>query len=107
MRELRKEMKNLRYEIQSMKGLLNALDRQLKRVHGEEVIYSAPDPKVDESRLREMGALEGSLHNPSDFQFLRDRQAERIQEKRDRAAYLRHRLDTQIPITPWGLPLPF
>lgn len=104
MREVRKELKSLRYEIQTMKGLLNALDRQLTRVHGREVVYSAPDPEIDEARLRaDCGLDESDLGNPNMLRFLRDQQAARIQIKRDRAAYLRHKLDTQLPITPWGV----
>jgi len=104
MRQVRNELKNLRYEIQTMKGLLNALDRQLARVYGEKIRYAAPDPAVDEARLREICGLDQSdMSNPSTLSFLRDRQAARIREKQERAAYLRHRLDTQIPITPWGV----
>ncbi|MDE0311912.1 MAG: hypothetical protein OXI52_06575 [Caldilineaceae bacterium] len=103
MRQLRKELKGLRYEIQTMKGLLNALDRQLARVYGEKIRYAAPAPAVDEARLRADCGLDSSdLASPNMLRHLRSRQAARIREKQDRAAYLQHRLDTQLPISLWG-----
>ncbi|MDE0463285.1 MAG: hypothetical protein OXH93_12795 [Caldilineaceae bacterium] len=110
MREVRKELNFLKYEIQRQKGLLNSLDRQLKRVHGERITYisskadGARIRKIDEVRLREECGLDDwDLGSPNILKSLRDQQAAYIQEKRDRAAHLRHKLDTQIPITPWGV----
>lgn len=103
MRRLRKELKSLRYEIQREKGHLNALDRQLARVHGKRIPYAAPDANTDKDRLwEEWGTDPSSLASPNTLIVLRRSQAARIQEKQDRAAYLQHRLDTQLPLSPWG-----
>ena len=57
MRHVRKELKSLRYEIQRQKGHLNALDRQLARVHGKKIRYAAPDSKTDKNVCAKNGAL--------------------------------------------------
>ena len=103
MRELRRELKSLRYEIQREKGHLNALDRQLARVYGKKIPYAAPDSKTDKARLREeWGTDPSSLENPNILRSLRGSQIRNIQKMQDRAAYLQHRLDTQLPISLWG-----
>lgn len=104
MRHVRKELKKLRYEIQWEKGYLNALDRQLARVHGKKIPYAAPDPSIDRDRLRiDWGLDNSSLDSPNILRSLRKQQAASIREKQDRAAYLQHKLDTQLPISPWGV----
>jgi len=103
-RHVRKELKSLRYEIQRQKGHLNALDRQLARVHGKKIRYAAPDSKTDKQRLREEWGIDSSsLESPNTLKVLRRSQARDIQKMQDRAAYLQHRLDTQLPISPWGV----
>lgn len=103
MKHVRKELKKLPYDIQREKGLLNALDRQLTRVHGKRIPYAAPPAKNDEERLNEEYGLDiWGLESPETLRRLRNQQAAYIQEMQNRGAHLQHRLDMQLPISPWG-----
>lgn len=103
MRRFRKELDNLKYDIQREKSVVRAIEREIQRCHGKEVIWSSQE--ADRERINPEGDFD--MNSPSLLQTLHAQHAARLQEMRDRAAYLRHKLDTQLPLTPWGMVIAF
>ena len=99
MPNIHKELETLRYDIQWLKGHLNAVERTMRRREGKRVRHSSR--AADEKRLKERyGFLPETL---SSLRSFRDLEKSYIQEKLDRVAQLKHELDTRLPLTPCGV----
>ncbi len=99
MGKIHKELENLRYDIQWLRGHLNAVERTIKRREGKKVRHSSK--AKDEQRLiQRYGELPTTL---ATLTYFRDLERSYIQEKIDRVAELKHELDTRLPLTPCGM----
>lgn len=99
MANIHRELDRLRYDIQREKATLRALQRQIKRVNGKEVIYSSSEQ--DTARIL---ANCGSV--PDDTACLRTLETmvkNDIDDMRHQVAVLKHELETRMPLTPCGM----
>lgn len=94
----KEELNFLRREIQRERGTINALKRHLKRLNGKEVIHSSNES--DEERLGdECGFVPDDVS--STRAVLKNRQ-DNLQAMRQRAAVLKHEIESRLPLTPCG-----
>ena len=100
MRRVRRELDFLQREMQRDRGLLRALRRHSRRMHGKEMVHSS-SAFDDAERIRD--ACGDVPDTPAGVQSTIDLVARNLEAKKARRAELQHRLDTQLPITPWGV----
>ena len=102
MRKVRQEIKDLQYEIVRDRATVNAIKRQIKRCHGQEVKTSYyVDPERDIQRIRNEAFADPD--NDIDLEHSRQIFQARLDEKRKRSEYLKDELYGQFPLTPCAL----
>ena len=101
MRKLRRELNSLRYDIQREKANFRAIERQLKRCYGEEVKEAYyVDPERDIQRIKE--EVFPDPYDETALEICLTLSQAELDEYRNRVTYLKYRIDTELPLTPWG-----
>lgn len=106
MRKHRKELNDLRYEIQRTKGVLNSLSRENARRRGGKEFLTTKETDMERLTLETGMEYDETTMDYIDFEsseyVIRPLLEKKLAQQRARAAYLKHQIDNTIPITPWG-----
>lgn len=98
MGKLQRELDRVRRDIQREKATLRALQRQYKRMNGEEVIHSSST--ADAERLDfEIGGTPDQVSMEAIIQI----QRQRIKDLQDEAQRLKEEMISRFPLTPCAL----
>lgn len=96
----RRQIELIRFHIQSLRGDQEALRRKITRLKGRVPRHSTKER--DEERLRDIY----QEYPPETVAECRERIKSYdtiIQHYRDKQACIQHEIDSQLPLTPWGM----
>ena len=99
MANIKRELDDLRFEIQREKATVNAIKRQLKRLAGEEVIHSTIEYDSDRIRNEAISDPDDSY----DLEIALGIFKARLNERFHKAAALKDELHSRFPLTPCAL----